>query len=158
MLRVRPRAIRKGRPIRRVPTGAAAIGLDRQPKCARSIIAVCDGDLDHRSQIATELIALAPDVILAVARGPALFHCQATSTVPIVFVHVTDPVASGQVKSLARPGGNATGFIEYRIQHGREMAGSTKTDRSKRERGGGPSRCRSRYRSIRCNSGCGIIA
>jgi hypothetical protein len=57
------------------------------------------------------LIALAPDVILApgsFTMGPLL---QATRTVPIVFVHVPDPVGAGFVESLARPGGNATGFI-----------------------------------------------
>jgi putative tryptophan/tyrosine transport system substrate-binding protein len=66
---------------------------------------------------AAELIALAPEVILTsgtVAMGPLL---QATRTVPIVFVNVADPVGSGYVDSLARPGGNATGFLlfEYHI-------------------------------------------
>jgi ABC-type uncharacterized transport system substrate-binding protein len=59
---------------------------------------------------AAELVALAPDVILANGTstlGPLL---QASQTIPIVFVQVTDPVGSGFVASLARPGGNATGF------------------------------------------------
>jgi putative ABC transport system substrate-binding protein len=62
---------------------------------------------------AAELAALAPDVILAngaSAVGPLL---QATRTVPIVFPVVTDPVAAGFVDSLARPGGNATGFMSF---------------------------------------------
>jgi putative tryptophan/tyrosine transport system substrate-binding protein len=62
---------------------------------------------------AADLAALAPDVILAngaSATGPLL---QATRTVPIVFVIVTDPVGAGFVDSLARPGGNATGFINF---------------------------------------------
>lgn len=62
---------------------------------------------------AAELVALAPDVILTtggISMGPLL---QATRTVPIVFVQVTDPVGAGYVESLARPGGNATGFIPF---------------------------------------------
>src|SRR5712691_2636591 len=62
---------------------------------------------------ATELAALAPDVILAHGAstvGPLL---QATRTVPIVFPIVGDPVGAGFVDSLARPGGNATGFMTY---------------------------------------------
>ena len=62
---------------------------------------------------AAELVALAPDVILATGAstvGPLL---QATRTVPIVFVVVPDPVGAGFVDSLARPGGNATGFMQF---------------------------------------------
>jgi len=62
---------------------------------------------------AAELVALAPDVILASgtsAVGPLL---QATRTVPIVFPNIGDPVGGGFVDSLARPGGNATGFMSY---------------------------------------------
>ena len=69
------------------------------------------GDADDIRKYAAELVALAPDVILAAGGatvGPLL---QATRTVPIVFVHVPDPVGAGFVDSLARPGGNATGFI-----------------------------------------------
>jgi putative ABC transport system substrate-binding protein len=59
------------------------------------------------------LAALSPDVILSTgtaAVGPLL---QATRTVPIVFVSVADPVGAGFVQSLSRPGGNATGFIQF---------------------------------------------
>jgi putative tryptophan/tyrosine transport system substrate-binding protein len=62
---------------------------------------------------AAELVALAPDVILATGTstvGPLL---QATRTVPIVFPAIGDPVGAGFVDSLARPGGNATGFMSY---------------------------------------------
>ena len=71
------------------------------------------GDADKIRKHAAELAALAPDVILAAGgaiTGPLL---QATRTVPIVFVHVPDPVGAGFVDSLARPGGNATGFINF---------------------------------------------
>ena len=72
---------------------------------------------DDLRRHAAELVALAPDVILAngtPAVGPLL---QATHTVPIVFPNVIDPVGAGFVDSLARPGGNATGFtlFEYSI-------------------------------------------
>src|SRR5262245_13846078 len=64
-------------------------------------------------RIATELVAVTPVVIFAtgsVAVGPLL---EATRSIPIVFVLVPDPVAAGFVDSLARPGGNATGFINF---------------------------------------------
>src|SRR5215469_1584065 len=59
---------------------------------------------------ATELIALAPDVILASSTPAVAPLVQMTRTVPIVFTTVVDPVGSGFVDSLARPGGNITGF------------------------------------------------
>ena len=71
------------------------------------------GDVDNSRRNAEDLVALAPDVILAtggVNVGPLL---QVTRTVPIVFVQVTDPVGAGYVQGLARPGGNATGFIPF---------------------------------------------
>jgi putative ABC transport system substrate-binding protein len=73
------------------------------------------GDADQLRKYAAELVALAPDVILA-AGAPAVAALQQSSrSVPIVFVNVLDPVGSGFVASLARPGGNATGFasIEF---------------------------------------------
>jgi len=75
------------------------------------------GDAARARRYAAELVALAPDVILApgsAGLGPML---QATRDIPIVFVHVPDPVGAGFVDSLARPGGNATGFSlsEYGI-------------------------------------------
>jgi len=75
------------------------------------------GDPERIRRYAAELVALAPGVILAVssaATGPLL---QATRTVPVVFVEVGEPVGAGFVETLARPGGNATGFMlfEYGI-------------------------------------------
>jgi putative tryptophan/tyrosine transport system substrate-binding protein len=68
------------------------------------------GDAERFRRYAAELVALAPDLILAASGStmPPLLH--ATRTVPIVFVQVADPVGNGFVASLARPGGNATGF------------------------------------------------
>ena len=66
---------------------------------------------------ATELVALSPDVILVSSTQAATPLQQATQTVPIVFTQIADPVSAGFVASLARPGGNMTGFtnIEYDI-------------------------------------------
>lgn len=66
---------------------------------------------------AAELVTLAPDVVLAGASEATAALREATRTVPIVFVGVTDPVGAGYVASLARPGGNATGlaYVEYGI-------------------------------------------
>jgi putative ABC transport system substrate-binding protein len=59
------------------------------------------------------LVAVAPDVILATGSPTVGALQQATRTVPIVFVTVTDPVGAGFVTSLPRPGGNVTGFITF---------------------------------------------
>jgi putative tryptophan/tyrosine transport system substrate-binding protein len=62
---------------------------------------------------AAELVALAPDVILTVDSAAMTSLLDATRTVPIVFVIVPDPVGAGYVRSLSRPGGNATGFAMF---------------------------------------------
>jgi putative ABC transport system substrate-binding protein len=62
---------------------------------------------------ATELVALAPDVIFATGTAAMAPLLQATRTLPIVFVQVADPVGAGYVDSLARPGGNTTGFVQF---------------------------------------------
>jgi len=74
-------------------------------------------DADRIRKYAAELVALAPDVILANSSAAIAPLLQATRTVPIVFTSVADPVGAGYVDSLARPGGNATGFFvwEYSI-------------------------------------------
>ena len=69
------------------------------------------GDAGRFHRYAEELLALAPDIVLASATPSIQALQEATRTVPIVFVNVADPVGSGFVESLARPGGNATGFI-----------------------------------------------
>jgi putative ABC transport system substrate-binding protein len=68
------------------------------------------GGDDVRRKVASELVTLATDVILANGSGGTESLLQTTRTLPIVFVLVPDPVAAGYVESLARPGGNATGF------------------------------------------------
>ena len=70
-------------------------------------------DTELARKYATELVALAPAVILAATSPQVAALKQATRTVPIVFVNVVDPVGSGMVASLARPGGNITGFIVF---------------------------------------------
>jgi putative tryptophan/tyrosine transport system substrate-binding protein len=67
------------------------------------------GDMDLMRRQAAELVALAPDVLLASALATVPLH-RATRTIPIVFAALTDPVANGLVETLARPGGNVTGF------------------------------------------------
>jgi putative ABC transport system substrate-binding protein len=68
------------------------------------------GDADSFRKQAAELVALAPDVVFASGIPAATPLLRATRTVPIVFAQVVDPVGAGLVASLARPGGNATGF------------------------------------------------
>jgi putative tryptophan/tyrosine transport system substrate-binding protein len=72
-----------------------------------------DGDNDRARALAAELVALAPDVVLTSGASTVGLMLQATRTVPIVFAGVADPVGAGFVDSLARPGGNATGFTSY---------------------------------------------
>ena len=71
------------------------------------------GNADNFRKYAAELVALAPDAILATSTPAVLALQQATHTVPIVFVQVIDPVGAGMVASLARPGGNTTGFMSF---------------------------------------------
>jgi ABC-type uncharacterized transport system substrate-binding protein len=71
------------------------------------------GDADAIRKHAAELAALAPDVIMAIGGTATERLLQATRTVPIVFTIVPDPVGSGFVASLSRPGGNATGFLQF---------------------------------------------
>jgi putative ABC transport system substrate-binding protein len=77
--------------------------------------AAADAALERK--FATELVSLTPDVILATASPTVAALQSVTRTVPIVFAHSVDPVGAGFVDSLARPGGNTTGFVlfEYGI-------------------------------------------
>jgi len=71
------------------------------------------GDAEAMRKHAAELVALAPDVILAHSSAALAPLLQVTRTVPIVFTIVADPVGAGYVEGLARPGGNATGFTNF---------------------------------------------
>jgi putative ABC transport system substrate-binding protein len=123
------RAQQSGGPMRRI---GVLIPLDDRQGQAR-LLAVADGlknlgwidgrniSIDYRSAVdtdrlrvyATELVEMTPDVVLA-GGGAALVALQtATQTIPIVFAGVADPAANGFVASIARPGGNVTGFSTY---------------------------------------------
>src|ERR1043166_6960451 len=79
------------------------------------------GDADRVRKHAAELVALAPDVLLAAA-SPAVEALQrAASTTPIVFANVVDPVSAGYVASLARPGANTTGFMSTEFAVGGKL-------------------------------------
>ena len=70
-------------------------------------------DLDSLRRYAAELVALAPDVIFSLGSLPVASLQQATRTIPIVFMSVTDPVGAGFVQNMAHPGGNITGFLNF---------------------------------------------
>ena len=72
-----------------------------------------EGNVDVMRRQAAELVALSPDVILTTGGDATERVLQATRTVPVVFAVVPDPVGAGLVKRLSRPGGNATGFMQF---------------------------------------------
>jgi putative ABC transport system substrate-binding protein len=76
------------------------------------------GDADQTRRYAAELVALAPDVILATGSPPVAALQQATRSAAIVFADVGDPVGQGFVETLARPGGNTTGFMLFEYAMG----------------------------------------
>jgi putative tryptophan/tyrosine transport system substrate-binding protein len=84
------------------------------------------GDADLRRKYAAELVALAPDIILATAGSIVEALQKESRTVPIVFVTTIDPVGGGLVESLARPGTNATGFAAYEFSIGGKWLGLLK--------------------------------
>jgi ABC-type uncharacterized transport system substrate-binding protein len=76
------------------------------------------GDATRIPQLASEIVNTAPDVIFAVATPALVALRQQTRTIPLVFVNVSDPVDGGFVESMARPGGNVTGFTSFEYSIG----------------------------------------
>jgi putative tryptophan/tyrosine transport system substrate-binding protein len=77
-----------------------------------------EGDPGRGQAFATELVAIAPDLILTASTANLAALQRATRIIPIVFLQVSDPVAQGFVTSLARPGGNITGFTAFEFSMG----------------------------------------
>jgi putative ABC transport system substrate-binding protein len=85
------------------------------------------GDTDRFHQCAAELVAFAPDIILAASASTMDPLLNRTRSIPIVFAQVPDPVGSGYVTSLARPGGNVTGFTQFDFSIATKWLGLLKT-------------------------------
>ena len=155
-----PRTIRKRRPAcRRSCRGCRNWAGPKAATCG-STSAGPLGDADRTRKYAAELVALAPDVILATGSttvGPLL---QATRTVPIVFMYVPDPVGAGFVDSLARPGGNATGFTAFEYGISAKWLELLKEIAPRRDASGSPSgpRHNRRDRPIRRDPVRGAVA
>jgi ABC-type uncharacterized transport system substrate-binding protein len=84
------------------------------------------GDADRSKALAAELVRSVPDVIVAMANPTLAELRRLTSTIPIVFAQVSDPVGSGIVAGLARPGGNITGFQNFEPAMGGKWLGVLK--------------------------------
>jgi hypothetical protein len=95
---------------------------------------------------AAELVALAPEVILAMGSSVVVPLLQVSRTIPVVFTQVSDPVGSGFVTSLARTGGNATGFYHMGVRHQREMDRTTQGNCAASDASGRPFRSQRPHR------------
>jgi putative ABC transport system substrate-binding protein len=107
--------------------GQARVGTFRQQMAELGWIEGRNLQIDYRwgggvparaQAAAAELVALAPDLILANGTPPTAALQKATQTIPVVFVVVTDPVGAGFVKSLSHPGANITGFSTFEPEIG----------------------------------------
>jgi putative tryptophan/tyrosine transport system substrate-binding protein len=116
-----------------------------------------EGDEAALQKYAVELVALAPEVLVAGGGIPAEVVLKVTRTIPIVFVITPDPVGSGFVESLSQPGGNATGFMMLQLV--RKVVGTAQRDCAKRDARGNSPQCRHccRDRPVRCYSSRGAI-
>ena len=101
----------------------------RRPQCPHRLSLHTAG-ADQVQVLAKELVALQPDVILAQGTSTAAAFKRESRAIPIVFVAVSDPIGSGFIASLARPGGNLTGVLQYRGEHHRQVAGDAQGDRA----------------------------
>ena len=99
------------------------------------------GNRENYRKYAAEFAALAPDVIFAATTDAVVSVQQASPNVPVVFVGAIDPVGSGLITSMARPGGNATGFTDFRIRDCREMARAAQGDRARSDTSRRAARC-----------------
>jgi len=86
-----------------------------------------NGDVGRLKVLATELVDLKPDLLVGQGSAALAALQQATRTLPIVFADVTDPVGQGFVESLARPGGNTTGFAMFEVSMGEKWLDLLKT-------------------------------
>jgi putative ABC transport system substrate-binding protein len=77
-----------------------------------------EADRDRIQRYATELVGLSLDIIIGQATPSVAALQRATRTIPIVFVNVSDPIGSGFIESMARPGGNITGFSNFESSMG----------------------------------------
>ena len=100
-------------PHRRTRAGPAGGGLVDWPQSADRLPDGRSGDLARLRKNADELAALGPDVLVAGVGPTTLVLQQATRSIPIVMAQGVDPVGAGFVKSMARPGGNVTGFTQF---------------------------------------------
>jgi putative tryptophan/tyrosine transport system substrate-binding protein len=95
---------------RHVSRGSSGCELSAEGQTFVFQLRSSDGDVARLPQLATELVSSQVDVIVATFTPCALAAKQATTSIPIVMAAVADPIAAGLVMSLARPGGNITGF------------------------------------------------
>jgi putative ABC transport system substrate-binding protein len=117
------------------------------------------GDTRRIRSLAAEMVGLGPDVIFTAGFSTIRPLLDATRTLPIVFANVVDPVGAGFVASLARPGGNVTGFASYEFGFPHQMAGVAQADRTRGNSRGGASgpRHNRRDRPVRRHPGRGTI-
>ena len=95
------------------------------------------GGFERLPELAAELVRQKPDVLVAVTTNAALAMRRATTTIPIVFMGVTDPVTAGLVESLSRPGGNTTGITNIAAILTGKAPGAPQGDAARAVPGGG---------------------